>query len=66
MIKAFYRKVKASDEDKHLLRVLRQAININDYQYNLGMITEDEYNSVIEDVVSKVSMLEGKYGLRDN
>ena len=63
MSKIFYRKVKASEEDKHLLRMLRISLSSIDTQYKLGTITEEEYIDTLKDIANKVLMLEGKYEL---
>ena len=64
--KIFYKKVKPSDEDKHLLSLLRLNVEVNEHQFKLNIITEDEYKEALIDVVSKIEMLEGKYGLLNN
>ena len=64
--KIFFKKVKPSDEDKHLLNILRLNVEVNEHQFKLNIITEDEYKEALKEVVSKVEMLEGKYGLYNN
>ena len=63
LLKNKSRKVNASEEDKQAIRYLRQLIFINNQQYNLGVITEDEYEAVLKDIAKKVLILEAKYEL---
>ena len=62
-MKAVFKKIKASEEDKHLIRSLRTMLSLNDYQYTMRMITEEEYKSNIEYIIDRLIMLEEKYGL---
>lgn len=55
------KKVNASEEDKNAIRYLRQRIYINNEQFNLGLIDEDEYEKELKDIAKKVLMLEAKY-----
>jgi len=55
------KKVNASEEDRQAIRYLRQRIYINNEQFNLGLIDEDEYEKELKDIAKKVLMLEAKY-----
>lgn len=63
MTKGLFRKVKASEEDKHLIRTLRSSLSVNETQHQLKMISDDEYIETLKDIMKKVKMLEEKYDL---
>ena len=56
------KKINASDEDRYAIKYLRQRILVNN-QLSLGLITEDEYEKELKDIVKQVLSLEAKYGL---
>lgn len=57
------KKINASDEDRYAIKYLRQRILVNNNQLSLGLITEDEYEKELKDIVKQVLSLEAKYGL---
>ena len=63
MSKIFYKKVKASDQDKHLVSTLRTMLDLNTYQYTMNFITEEEYTTTLKFIIAQITMLEEKYGL---
>lgn len=63
-MKYFIRKIKASEEDKHLLKVLRTSLNVNESQFRTNKITEEEYKRTIDFVIEQILRLEQKYGIQ--
>ena len=57
------KKINASDEDRYAIKYLRQRILVNNNQLSLGLISEDEYEKELKDIVKQVLSLEAKYGL---
>ena len=57
------KKINASDADRYAIKYLRQRILVNNNQLSLGLISEDEYEQELKDIVKQVLSLEAKYGL---
>ena len=63
--KIFHKKIKTSDEDKHLIRMLRLSIEVTENQHKLNLITTEEYSNILKSTLRKVIALEEKYGVRN-
>lgn len=62
--KFFYRKRTEREEDMRTLRLLRMAVEEYDSYLLYNMISKEEHDRMIAQVMKRVVMLEEKYGIK--
>lgn len=58
------KKLSATDQDKHTIRLLRQEVYLNDQMKRLGIITAEEYENTGRRILKTLMMLEAKYEIK--
>lgn len=59
-------RIKWDEDDIHAIDTMRLQVLTLDSQRVLGLISLDEYNRALSDIVARVDALEVKYGIREH